>query len=357
MGKKATILLAHILFQAATIFVAVITITAWFAGVVPPDRSWVIAFFSLGMLPLLVVNLVFAVIWVSKRSFWAVLPALAILVNIGFVNAMFGIDFRSEDKLPKTDLTIATYNIHGYVHADFNGTLVDIVKYMEAEGVDVLCMQEFIDKPAPELDSLLAYFPYRIVHSDKPSMQLAVFSRYPVTETRVMLFDESQNCAMWADVEVGGEKIRVFNVHFQTTEISQSHAEIERLKRLGIRDPDGKDAFDVIMDRLKKNAFKRAEQVMVMCSEIKNSDRPNIVCGDFNDTPASFAYHQIKKGLVDGFKSCGSGYGYTFKPIYHLFRLDYIFYSDRFDGVSYYSQKKEWSDHNPVILKLSHKTN
>ncbi|WP_347396275.1 endonuclease/exonuclease/phosphatase family protein [Parabacteroides leei] len=69
---------------------------------------------------------------------------------------------------------------------------------------------------------------------------------------------------------------------------------------------------------MKSNYRKRAEQADMIHAEIKCSPYPVLVCGDFNDTPASYTYHRVRKDLVDGFRDCGSGYQYTFRQLYNL---------------------------------------
>lgn len=269
---------------------------------------------------------------------------------------MFNIDLRTKEDLPPSDFKIATYNIHGYVHSDFNRTLSSITQYMKGQKVDIICMQEFIDQRDSLTDSILAnQYPYRVVKSKYRGMQLAVFSRFPIIDSQIIQFHESFNCAMWADINVQGHKLRIFNLHLQTTNIGQSNEEIAKVQNLSIEDPESQQAMNIIMDRVGGNALKRAEQVRQVRSNIDNcpQDREIIVCGDFNDTPASYAYYQIKHGLQDGFKSAGSGYAYTFKPFYHLLRLDYIFHSQSIQGLTYCSPSLAWSDHNPVLMEFA----
>ena len=52
--------------------------------------------------------------------------------------------------------------------------------------------------------------------------------------------------------------------------------------------------------KMKSNYWKRAEQADTIHAEIKCSPYPVLVCGDFNDTPASYTYHRVRKDLVDG---------------------------------------------------------
>ncbi|MEG1371571.1 MAG: endonuclease/exonuclease/phosphatase family protein [Mucinivorans sp.] len=356
MGKKATLLLTRILLQAFTVCVALLTVAGWSAGFISPDHSQLITFMGLGLTLILMVDLILFVGWIFAKSLWALVPLAVILLNIGQITSIINIDLRQGDDLPAKDFTIATYNIHGYAHHDFNKTLTNIAQYMNEEKVNILCMQEFIDQRDQVTDSVLnMIYPYHIVKSEYRSMQLAVFSKYPILNSQIIQFRESANCAMWADIDIEGQKIRIFNIHLQTTNLNQSHTEIDKVKNLSIEDPESQRAINIIMARLDQNTIKRSEQVRQIHSEIDKcpKDRAVIVCGDFNDPPSSYTYHQLVHELIDGFKSAGSGYAYTFKPMYHLFRLDYIFHSPLLQGIKYSSPNVSWSDHNPVLLDFA----
>ena len=59
-----------------------------------------------------------------------------------------------------------------------------------------------------------------------------------------------------------------------------------------------------------------------------------IVCGDFNDTPMSYVYRTMAKGLNDAFSQCGSGYSHTFRGFFNTLRIDYVLSSAGFDALS-----------------------
>ncbi|WP_456087913.1 endonuclease/exonuclease/phosphatase family protein [Parabacteroides sp.] len=61
--------------------------------------------------------------------------------------------------------------------------------------------------------------------------------------------------------------------------------------------------------------------------------------------------HRLRKGLTDGFRDCGSGYQYTFRQLYKLWRIDYVFYSESLKGRACYSPETSYSDHNMVVWK------
>ncbi|MDD4848141.1 MAG: endonuclease/exonuclease/phosphatase family protein, partial [Bacteroidales bacterium] len=86
---------------------------------------------------------------------------------------------------------------------------------------------------------------------------------------------------------------------------------------------------------------------------ISQSPYPVIVCGDFNDTPGSYSYQQVSKGLKDGFLEAGQGFGQTFNGDIPLMRIDYIFHNDHFQATDFQVHINHYSDHYPVSAFLS----
>ena len=98
-------------------------------------------------------------------------------------------------------------------------------------------------------------------------------------------------------------------------------------------------------------------QVDDVSQHINNSPYPVIVCGDFNDTPVSYTYHQLSKNLNDAFVESGKGINYTYSGILPVFRIDYILYDDFFKSHDYNVNKIKISDHYPVSCNFSKREN
>jgi endonuclease/exonuclease/phosphatase family metal-dependent hydrolase len=81
---------------------------------------------------------------------------------------------------------------------------------------------------------------------------------------------------------------------------------------------------------------------------MNKSPYPVIICGDFNDTPVSYAYHQLTSNYQDAFECCGNGIGKTLKGKIPAFRIDYVIYDNNFTPLSYQELKVNLSDHYPV---------
>ena len=112
--------------------------------------------------------------------------------------------------------------------------------------------------------------------------------------------------------------------------------------------------METIYSKLKKAFIIRANQVDVLKDYITRSPYPVIVCGDFNDTPGSYTYHQMTIGLHDSFCRAGSGFlGSTYAGNFPSFRIDYILYDDAFTANSYSRSDFDLSDHYPVQVFLT----
>ena len=90
------------------------------------------------------------------------------------------------------------------------------------------------------------------------------------------------------------DTIRVFNNHLQTTDVSINGKKYEEYR--SVKDWKGQARTLVnIVEQLKDNFVIRANQAIQVRNIIDTTRYPVIVCGDFNDTPVSFAYNHIHR--------------------------------------------------------------
>ena len=103
---------------------------------------------------------------------------------------------------------------------------------------------------------------------------------------------------------------------------------------------------------LKNGFVRRSLQAQVVKDHISSSKYPVIVAGDFNDTPVSYTYRKIRKGLNDSFVNSGYGAGFTYKGNYPPNRIDYILYSDALINNHFDILRVKYSDHYPIVAWL-----
>jgi endonuclease/exonuclease/phosphatase family metal-dependent hydrolase len=116
-----------------------------------------------------------------------------------------------------------------------------------------------------------------------------------------------------------------------------------------------KDIADLreLVRKYKKAMEMRAVQSRLIRKKIKESPYPVIVCGDFNDTPSSYAYRKTKGWLKDAFVASGKGIGQTYSGKLPSFRIDYILYSSALKSYNFEIHKIPYSDHFPISCDLT----
>jgi endonuclease/exonuclease/phosphatase family metal-dependent hydrolase len=78
-----------------------------------------------------------------------------------------------------------------------------------------------------------------------------------------------------------------------------------------------------------------------------------VVCGDFNDTPVSYAYRKVRGDMKDAFVESGWGVSNTYNGGLPSLRIDYILCDRKFDVSDYRRDRIYLSDHFPVRCRLS----
>jgi endonuclease/exonuclease/phosphatase family metal-dependent hydrolase len=109
------------------------------------------------------------------------------------------------------------------------------------------------------------------------------------------------------------------------------------------------DEMKSLSKSLKKGFAIRSRQAELVKIYINKSPYPAIVTGDFNDTPVSYTYRTIRKGLDDSFVTSGYGAGFTYRGNYPPNRIDYILYNSSIVNSFFERKKIRYSDHYPII--------
>ncbi len=353
MGKLAVYKYVAMMFLVAQIVISLLTFVGLFGGNVSPIGNTARAMLVYALPLLIIANAVMLLYWlIRRRWFFALIPVVTIACCIPYIGTIFQFGSVDKDAEKQKGLKIASYNVAMFGRETTGFKALDILAEMRRQKVDVLCVQEYNETSGDRKNSeaYKEYFPYMEVgRSD-----MVIFSRYPIREHKTMLFDETNNSAQWADIDVNGKQIRIFNVHLQTTGINRTLRQAAKFQaREGIEVSSDR-LLDVIYGNYMMGMMFRVGQAVTVANEKRMSDKPCILCGDFNDIPYSFVYNTMLGDMVDGFKECGSGgFMYTMRDKKKPVRIDYIFHDESLKGLTYYRGELSNSDHYPVFMKIA----
>lgn len=351
MGKLAVYKYFSFLFLILTFAITIFTLFGLFGGNVQPGGNAARALLVY-VLPLFIIaNLVMLAFWLIRRRWhWASIPFVTILCCIPYMGTLIQFGSQSKEADSKAGIKVATYNVCMFGRETTGFIAQDILAEMKRQKVEVLCIQEYSDHSGDQVnsESYKEYFPYMAKGRD----DMVIFSRYPITKSKTIDFEMTNNSAMWADIDANGRPFRVFNVHLQTTGINGTLHGAAKMKMNGYRIEENQ-LLHAIYGNYSLGMMIRAQQAEVVAREIKDTKTPLIVCGDFNDVPYSYVYNTMLGDLVDGFKECGHGWMYTFRGgSKKTVRIDYIFHDKSMKGLDYYKYDLTYSDHFPVFMKV-----
>ncbi len=350
------------LLYGLNIFVALGLLASYLAFYIPPNTLSIFAFFGLAYPILLVINILFVFYWALRLRIKFILSLLSILVGFGHFAKLYKFGNNTELITNTKKLKVMTYNVrmfNSYQWIPEEGVPNKIKKEVDTEKPDIFMVQEYYKgKITPDFG-----FNYSFVKPTNVSGNygLSIFSKYPIVNTGTLdLMDlgESQssynNQFIFADIDWNGKKVRAINIHLAS--VGLETGDYQRLQKPNEGSQEEiKDGFLKIFKQLNRAFKKRAEQIVALKRAINSSPYPVIVCGDFNDTPQSFTYHQVDLLLEDTYMAEGTGFGKTYVRGPIPFRIDYIFHSEELKTLDFKVGKNKLSDHFPVIAEIGFK--
>ena len=342
---------------ALNVGIAFLLLLAYLASIVPPDSFWPFSFFGLAYPYLVLPNLIFLVVWVVQRSKRFILPLLVLI--LGYQNFINTFQVLPKSGTKDSGIKVLTYNVHSFRYdlRTHRTNTPKILDYFKTSGAEIICLQEAtllkegklspkgIKEALPEINY------YQLASSGDYSGSIT-FSKYPIINLGEIRFPGSSNLVLFSDIKIDNRQtIRVYNCHLQSYSIDPEDYSI--IDSLG-SGSNGRQINDArrISYKLKVGFKLRAFQARKVADHIRKSPYPVIVCGDFNDTPVSYAYRQVRGNLKDAFVESGWGVSNTYNGELPSFRIDYIFCDRKFVVQNYARDLIKFSDHFPVHSQL-----
>jgi endonuclease/exonuclease/phosphatase family metal-dependent hydrolase len=302
------------------------------------------------ILPLfLIFNGLFFVYWFLQFKRQMVLSGLVLILGITFISKFY--KFSSKDIEPSDkDFVVMSYNVRllnlfNWIPRD--NVAQDILHFVNENNPDVLCIQEY--STSAKID--LKIYPYSSIFMKGKKIRTgqAIFSKFPIVNEGELPFPESNNNAIFADIKIGKDLVRVYNIHLQSIKISPDVKEINENVE-GIN----QEKSQLIFKRISEAFKKQQQQGEIIMNHKKSCKYPIVISSDMNNSAFSYVYRSIKGNMQDCFEEAGSGFGQTYNFKYYPARIDYIF-ADSKINVKSFTNFPDFvnSDHLPVMTRLS----
>ena len=352
-------------FLIGAYFVLFLLIISFLSPYISPKKFFIPAFIGLAfpyIFAVIFILFIFILFRKYKKHIFIFLP----FVIYGFYISCnyYRFNFFNSQPINNKAIKVMSYNVRLFDLYNWKNNLHGknkIFKLLENENPAILCLQEYYyqnDGEFPTTDTLIkflsannihAYFP--VVNKNKYFFGIATLTKFPIINKGRITFEGTSNMSIFTDILLWDDTVRIYNNHLESVRFGKEDYNFINKLDFDINNKEVKDSKNIL--RRLKNAFiKRAKQADIISAHIAHCHYPVIVCGDFNDTPDSYAYKTISKGLKDAYCESGKGIGSTYNGKIPFLRIDFILHSPKFNAYNFKVNKDDLSDHFPVTCLL-----
>ena len=303
--------------------------------------------------------------WLVRRR-WRILIGLSLIFAFSWESIDSSLPLhrglsRQLEEYQGPRLKVLSYNVCGFGFEHHGSQRPNkVLLYLKSSEADLICLQEASlaqDKDwGVTMGQVKAYlgkkYPYiSLIPAQDGGSGLMLLSRYPIKEAERIPMPSRTNGAAHFKINIGGQETHVINVHLESFRLSQALGQ-EYMNLVA----KGK-AFE-LQDALRSKLtpiFRHHERQAKIVKRYADSLQTErlIICGDFNDTPVSYAHEKLERDMTDAFIKAGNGLGYSFVSRTFLVRIDHILLGKAF--TPYYTKVDagvKGSDHYPIFTYI-----
>lgn len=342
-------------------------LVASMAPMIPPARIELVALMGMAF-PLFLGGMILVTLYWLLRLHWQMLLALGLVYALSWpsLSAYFPINRSATHEVlgqqgETKPLKVLSYNVCAFGFARHSARKPNkCLLYLRSCDADIICLQEALTADNSDWSvteaQIGAYlggkYPHRqTIASQAGGSRLMILSRYPISEGERLDIDSPSNGAAAWTVDIDGRPTKIINLHLESFRLPpQAGQEYMELVAKG-------EAFalkDAMQSRLGPAFLQHNYQANRIREYIRRlgSERV-IVCGDFNDTPVSYAVGKIGEGLTNAFTAAGNGLGISFRSRYFRVRIDHILVGAAFEPIlTEVDVSARGSDHYPIYTYI-----
>lgn len=358
-GKKRSFGRRMLIFLVG-IFAVIGLLSSFLCAINPmisPNHFVITSYFGVSFWPIFLFNLLILMALIVLKARKAILyPFLALAIAIpGFLNSYS----VKKEHIEPGNIKIMSYNVaflrditnHRREAESVRAELIEVIK---EQNPDILCIQEGRFRKTKKIDEFAEFAELICCEYYAHTAGNSIFSKYPIEDDEFTeRFNKIDDVGFVKLINAGGlGKFYVECVHLQSFSISKE--EIEYLRDAKHYVEYSETVGKSLIFKLKEGFQKRTEDTKTIVGNMPQNGHPIIICGDFNDTPLSYTYHQMRNaGMNDAFLQVGSGLGKTYCGRLPLLRIDYFWHSDDIVPMTFTRVTKKMSDHYPIIMTFN----
>ena len=324
-----------------------VSILCYLSVLISPTAFWPVVFLSYAIPGVLVFNVIILIVLAFKRSRSLIIPLIALVLGIPFILISFS--YRGKLSAKGSEISVLSFNAKLFrKHNSYSSFSFDMIDWVARDTSQIKCIQEYCSSTWTRLDvtqqvKAQGYYAHTFKSKIKNSIHdlgLATFSRYNIINSGIIWEDSTLNAAIFSDIDLGKDTIRVYNVHLASMGLNLSEF---RWKNNYAR------KIKTLISKLKNGAAKRSSQIDILVTHTLSSPHPYIICGDFNETPYSYNYFRLKSNFYNTFEKAGNGFGFSSNSVLFFLRIDHQFYSSGITPINYVVDRSMGiSDHFPT---------
>lgn len=357
-GKFVT----YVILGVNAFFVGVMLLTAY-SPYIHPEVHPIESCMGLAFPVFLIINACFLIFWLIVRYKLALLPLLGFLLCYPQIRTYMPFNFRTS-AVPENSIKLLSYNVMSFGNMKKENGKNPILSYIQEINPDIVCMQEFATSDQAKIhlntadirQALKGYLYHQVNQVGQGGgSRLACYSRYPILSARVIDYKSNYNGSVVYEIKINEDTVTLINNHLESNKLTKEDKVVYESM---LKDPDAhkvKSGARLLLRKLGEASAIRASQARAIAKEIADSPHASvIVCGDFNDSPVSYAHRVISEELDDAFTQSGRGLGISYNQNKFFFRIDNILISKNLQSYNCTVDRSiKESDHYPIWCYIS----
>lgn len=192
-------------------------------------------------------------------------------------------------------LKVMTYNTHGMMIGEKLADKKEMLRYINEQGADIVCLQEVLvyknsnRLTLPALREAMSNYPYTYYdfkrYNSHRQFGNVVFSRYPLVNKQTIRYESQSNISSQCDIVVNRDTVRLITNHLQSYGLNKEDLQFDTLSVEGIKN----STFSQKLHTADKLRYQQAKAVKKSYSPIALS------C----DCCRRFQRHPIIKGILE----------------------------------------------------------